>query len=233
MQPARHMVTPRVTKKWNDSSKHKVIKTKQEDLPGYQESDRMASTTVTVKRSSSHAHIELSADDDDRNETHPVFIQLNEIWETVQLQAVWRPMAFVYLYNFLQVPNVAWQSYLQLSLNFPPWVLGLTVTLGSFMTFAGVLAYKYLFFKASWRSIYVWTSLLTAFFSLLQMLLIFQINTKYLHLSNYLFSLGDDVISAYISGIQFLPVSVSLAPFLSLTHSVITLSSLRHILLFL
>jgi hypothetical protein len=33
-----------------------------------------------------------------------------------------------------------------------------------------------------------------------------QINTKYLHISNYFFSLGDDVISAYISGIQFLPV---------------------------
>lgn len=55
--------------------------------------------------------------------------------------------AFVYVFNLLQVPNVAWQSYLQLSLHFPSWILGLTVTVGSFMTFAGVLAYKYLFFK--------------------------------------------------------------------------------------
>ena len=39
-------------------------------------------------------------------------------------------------------------------------------------------------------------------------MLIFQINVKYLHISNYLFSLGDDVISAYISGIQFLPVCI-------------------------
>jgi hypothetical protein len=39
-------------------------------------------------------------------------------------------------------------------------------------------------------------------------MLIFQINTKYFHISNYLFSLGDDVISAYISGIQFLPVCI-------------------------
>ena len=46
----------------------------------------------------------------------------------------------------MQIPNVAWQSYLQLSLDFPNWVLGLTVTIGSFMTFAGVLAYKYYFF---------------------------------------------------------------------------------------
>ena len=53
---------------------------------------------------------------------------------------------FVYMFNMLQIPNVAWQSYLQLSLHFPNWVLGLTVMVGSFMTFAGVVAYKYFFF---------------------------------------------------------------------------------------
>ncbi len=42
----------------------------------------------------------------------------------------------------------------------------------------------------------------------MQLVLIFQINTKYLHLNNYFFSLGDDVITAYISGIQFLPVCI-------------------------
>jgi len=31
--------------------------------------------------------------------------------------------------------------------DFEPWVLGITVVLGSFMTFAGILAYKYFFFK--------------------------------------------------------------------------------------
>ncbi len=62
-------------------------------------------------------------------------------------------------------------------------------------------------FQASWRVIYVYSMFLTTFFSLLQLLLIFQINTKYLHISNYFFALGDDVIQAYISGIQFLPVS--------------------------
>ena len=133
--------------------------------------------------------------------------QINEIWQTVQLQAVWRPMAFVFVFNLFQIPNVAWQSYLQLTLHFEPWILGLTVTLGSFMTFFGIVAYKYFFFKASWRSIYLYSAVLTAFFSLLQLVLIFQVNVK-MGLSNYLFSLGDDVISQYISGIQFLPVCI-------------------------
>ena len=36
---------------------------------------------------------------------------------------------------------------------------------------------------------------------------IYQINTTYLHIGNVFFSMGDDVITCYISGIQFLPVS--------------------------
>ena len=34
----------------------------------------------------------------------------------------------MYLFNVFQVPNVAWQSYLQLSLDFEPWVLVSRVT---------------------------------------------------------------------------------------------------------
>jgi hypothetical protein len=145
-------------------------------------------------------------DSDDVDDTTPLTRQLREVWQTVQLTAVWRPMAFVFCYNITQVPCVAWQSFLQLDLHFEPWILGLTAILCSFMTFAGVLAYKYLFFKASWRSIYAYSMLLTTFFSLLQLLLIFQINRTYLHMINVLFSLGDDVLSTYVNGIQLLPI---------------------------
>ena len=73
------------------------------------------------------------------------------------------------------------------------------------MTLLGVLAYKYLFFRASWKAVYAWSTVLTAFFSLMQLVLIFRVN-EYFQVSNYFFSLGDDIISAYISGVQFLPV---------------------------
>jgi hypothetical protein len=133
--------------------------------------------------------------------------QLQEIWKTVQLRAVWRPMSFVYIFNILQVPNVAWQSYLQLGLDFPPWILGMTVTIGSLMTCAGILVYKHYLFNMSWRAIYVWSTVLCAVFSMMQLLLIFQVNQR-LGIANYWFSMGDDVINAYISGIQFLPVCI-------------------------
>lgn len=172
-------------------------------------------TTTTSTTSADDEHeslLEKSGLDNNEividEETQSIYSQLLEIWDTVQLTSVWKPMAFVYIYNLLQVPNVAWQSYLQLNLEFPAWMLGMTVILGSFMTFAGIVAYKFFFFKTSWRNIYLCTTCFTFFFSLLQLLLIFQLNQRYLHLNNYLFSLGDDVIGQYISGIQFLPLCI-------------------------
>lgn len=49
------------------------------------------------------------------------------------------------------VPNIAWQSYLQLSLHFEPYMLGFMAAAGSVMTCLGVTAYKNYFFHISWR----------------------------------------------------------------------------------
>ena len=40
---------------------------------------------------------------DESDAPTPITKQVQEIWNTVQLKAVWRPMAFVYLYNIFQV----------------------------------------------------------------------------------------------------------------------------------
>ena len=141
-------------------------------------------------------------------ETKPVREQLEDIWQCVQLKAVWRPMAFIYCYNLLQVPNVAWGSYLQLTLQFPAWFIGLVGLVGSMMTFVGIVFYKRFFIRSSWRLIYAWCSVITTFFSCLQLCLIFQWNVKYLHISNYPFAMGDDVLQQFLGGIQFLPACV-------------------------
>jgi len=146
--------------------------------------------------------------DNGKNYRRTIGKQLDDIWNTIQLQSVWLPMTFIYIYNVMQIPNVAWQSFLQLTLKFSPHFLGLSVCLGSLMTFVGVLTYKYYYFDATWRSIYIYSTLLCAFFSMLQILLIFGINRSVFGIGNYWFSMGDDVISAYIAGIQFLPVCI-------------------------
>ena len=42
-------------------------------------------------------------DDNDHSLFKNVLNQLDDIWNTVQLKAVWRPMAFVYVFNVMQV----------------------------------------------------------------------------------------------------------------------------------
>jgi hypothetical protein len=116
-------------------------------------------------------------------------------------------MSFIFIYNLFQIPNVAWSSYLQLDLKFPTWVIGLTVLFGSIMTFCGVLAYKYYYFQSTWKNIYIYTTLLLVFFSYMQLMLIFGVN-KRLGISDYVFSMGDDVLGSYITGIQLLPICV-------------------------
>lgn len=54
---------------------------------------------------------------------------------------------------------------------------------------------------------YRWTTLLTAFFSVCQLLLIFQVNAA-LGISNFVFALGDDALASFVVGIQFLPLCV-------------------------
>jgi len=141
-------------------------------------------------------------------ESKSVRAQCNDIWMMVQLKSVWKPMSFIYVYNMFQTPNTAWNSYLQLTLHFPAWFLGFIALVGSVMTFVGIVAYKKFFFKSSWRFIYAFSSITTTLFSAMQLVLIFQINERYLGISNYPFAMGDDVLQQFLSGIQFLPCCI-------------------------
>ena len=76
------------------------------------------------------------------------------------------------------------------------------------MTFLGIIAYKRFFFGLSWRTLYIFTTVLTTIFSSLQFMLIFRVNRTVFHLSDFFFAMGDDVIGSYISGIQFLPICI-------------------------
>jgi len=79
------------------------------------------------------------------------------------------------------------------------------------MTLAGVLVYKKFFFKTGLRTIYIWTTILPMIFSVMQLLLIFQINTRYLGISDYAFSMGDNVVTVLVAAILFLPVCILFA----------------------
>jgi MFS family permease len=116
--------------------------------------------------------------------------QLENVWSTLQLRAVWRPMAFIYTYNVFQVSNGAWTNYLVEGLDFSDFDLGLLTIAGALMTWVGLIAYREYFFRTGWQKIYIFTTILGVFFSFLQILLIYQVN-QLLGIPNLVFALGD------------------------------------------
>lgn len=135
----------------------------------------------------------------------PVRDQCYEIWNTVCSRAVWQPMGFVYLYNILQVGNAAWREFLVTALHFTSCQLNLILILAYVLLYLGILSYRYYFITWSWRKVYIATTALGGFFSLLQILLIKGITFG---LSPFMFALGDDAFAEFISGIQFLPTTI-------------------------
>jgi hypothetical protein len=131
--------------------------------------------------------------------------QCQEIWKTVCSRAVWQPMGFVYVYNLLQVSNGAWREFQKTVLGFTSDQLNIILIVAYVLLYLGVLAYKYYFITWSWRSVYIFTTLLSGVFSLLQVMLIYG---KTFGLSPFLFALGDDAFAEFIGGIQFLVSAV-------------------------
>jgi hypothetical protein len=161
--------------------------------------------------------------------------QCLEIWNTVCSRAVWQPMAFVYIYNVMQVGNSAWREYLVTVLHFTSCQLNLILVTALVLLYLGILSYKYLLIDWSWRKVYILTTFLNGFFSLLQVLLIMGITFG---ISNFWFALGDDAFAEFISGIQFLPTTImmvhlcpagsegaSYAMFTTVNNSALSLSS--------
>jgi hypothetical protein len=124
---------------------------------------------------------------------------IQEQWEgifaLVQRRAVWQPCAFVFIYNVFQVSNAAWGNFLVLGLGFGSWQLGVMTIVASFASWAGILVYKRFFFKSSWRNIYLVTTGLSTFFSLLQLCLITG-NT--LGLPDLWFAMGDAAVWSFV-----------------------------------
>lgn len=131
--------------------------------------------------------------------------QCQEIWTTVCSRSVWQPLAFVYIYNVLQVGNSAWNQYLKTVLLFTSTQINLIYIVAGVLLYLGIITYKYFMMDWSWRLVYVVCTLLGGVFSALQLLLLFD---KTFGISPFLFALGDDAFADFIGGIQFLPTTI-------------------------
>ena len=133
--------------------------------------------------------------------------QCQEIWSTVCSQAVWQPMAFVYVYQLCGIGNAAWTQYLYSTLHFSSFQINSLNVVAYVLLYLGTQVYRSYLMEVSWRAVYLWLFSMNVVVSSLQVMLLLQVNRS-LGISDYLFCLGDDVFGDFLSGIQFLPTTI-------------------------
>lgn len=131
-----------------------------------------------------------------------VKVLFQEIWSTVCSRAVWQPLGFIFVFTSLQVSNAAWKQYLYTVLHFTSVQINSMLIISYITLYIAILIYKAYLRAVNYRLIYTVCIFLNAIFSVLQVLLILQLNHA-IGLSDYLFSLGKLSTYMYPSPIAF------------------------------
>jgi hypothetical protein len=130
---------------------------------------------------------------------------VSNLWATIQTRAVWQPTAFIFLYNVVQVDNLAWFDFLELSLGFTDTQLNVVIITSLLFVYVGVITYKYAFIDWSWKSIYCSTTVMTFLGSLMRVLLIHGITFG---VSDFFSAFFSEAWMAFIDGVQLVPVNL-------------------------
>lgn len=136
--------------------------------------------------------------------------QFEALWKLLQLKAVYRTVGYIFFYGIFQIPNGSWSTFLLRGLHFTDFQYGMLNVTGCILAWVGMNIFRRYFFETSWRSIYIYTTMLGSCFSLLQIILILQLN-KVVGIPDFYFALGDTAAAAVISAIQFMPSCIMFA----------------------
>lgn len=131
--------------------------------------------------------------------------QIHALWKTACSKAVWQPMGFIYIYIALFVSNAAWREFLKSVLGFTANQLNALLFVAGALAFMGVVIYKFVLIRWSWRHVFMIGIMLNGVFSLMQVLLI---RGQTFGLDPFWFSLGDDGVRDFLMGTQYLPMCV-------------------------
>ena len=128
-----------------------------------------------------------------------------DMWTFVANDGVWVPLMYLYFYNLCFVSNPAWYNFLYDGLDFSNFAVGMLYTVGSLLSVVGLYVYEKVFFKTAWRPLYLWVTVISAGFSLLQVLLV---TGETFGLPKILFATGDVSLQDFVQMLTFIPMCV-------------------------
>lgn len=138
--------------------------------------------------------------------------KLVSVWETavfcynwVRIDAIWLPAMYLYLYNFCYISNPSWYNFLYDGLGFSDFEVGMMYTFSALLGFVGIWLFDTFFFDKQWTLIYIYTTIASAFFSGLQLMLAYKTTFG---IPDIFFATGDISLQSAVQYITFMPMCI-------------------------
>lgn len=123
----------------------------------------------------------------------------------IRVDAVWLPAMYLFLYDFMYISNPAWYNFLYDGLGFSDFEVGIMYTFSALLSVAGIWIFDTFFFNREWSWIYIWTTLVSAGFSGLQLMLCYG---KTFGLPDIVFATGDISLQTAVQYVTFMPMCI-------------------------
>lgn len=129
--------------------------------------------------------------DDDGNPIDPPSFSENvsRIWDAVQLNSIWKPMIFVYIWNVLPNDGDAWVNYLMGPLHFSDDEYSYILAIGTLSGAVGALLYKACLKTTGLHIIFYCTIIVSALLSCIPFILITRANRDW-GIPDFAFAMG-------------------------------------------
>jgi len=156
-----------------------------------------------TKRRTETSNGDLAVIDDD-NAIDGIKSQINSLWEAIKKPEIYKPAAFIFLWQSTPTCEGATLFFMTDDLGFGPEILGRVRFIGAFASLFGVWLYNSYLKTKSIKDILYWSTIISFPLGLLDLVLITHAN-RAIGIPDTWFVFGDDVVLSVLGEIAFLP----------------------------
>lgn len=133
--------------------------------------------------------------------------QIGQLRQAITQKAIWMPTAFLFILQVTPTADAAFFYFTTNELGFEPEFLGRVRLVTSIASLAGVWLFQRFFKSVPFRTIFGWSTLISAVLGMTTLLLVTHAN-RALGIDDHWFSLGDSLVLTVMGQIAYMPVLV-------------------------
>ena len=133
--------------------------------------------------------------------------QIRQLRKAIGQKAIWMPTAFVFIWQATPSSDSAFFFFTTNELEFQPEFLGRVRLISSLASLFGVWLFQRFFRTIPFRTIFAWSTVLSAVLGMTTLLLVTHAN-RAIGIDDHWFSLGDSLILTVMGQIAYMPVLI-------------------------